>query len=59
MSEQTTDEMQPPDPPAFQLTARVLQLQDDRATPIEADQVEGVLAEVDTDRGDRGWCRIA
>jgi hypothetical protein len=44
--------------PSLDLTARELQLQNNRAARIEADQVEGVLTEVDADSGDRGGCAI-
>jgi len=41
--------------PARELAARRLLLQNDGPTLIEADQMEGVLANVDADRGDSGW----
>jgi hypothetical protein len=44
--------------PLLDLAARELQLRNDRAAPIEANQVEGVLAEVDANRSDRGRCGI-
>jgi hypothetical protein len=36
----------------FQLAARPLLAQDDRATPIESRDVKRVLADIDTDHGD-------
>jgi hypothetical protein len=38
--------------PFLNLAARPLLAQDDRTSPIEADDVERVLADVDTDHGD-------
>jgi hypothetical protein len=43
--------------PALKLSARALQLQNDRPALIKADKMKAVLAEVDTDRGHGGvWC---
>ena len=42
--------------PALELRPRDLQLQDNRPALVEADQVERVLANIDADRGDGGWC---
>ena len=39
--------------PTFELAARELDPEDDRAALIEADQVEGGLADIDADRGNR------
>jgi hypothetical protein len=39
---------------AFELSARDLQLQNDRPALIEADKMEAVLADVDADRADGG-----
>jgi hypothetical protein len=36
------------------LSARALQLQNDRPALIEADKMEGILAKIDADRGDGG-----
>jgi hypothetical protein len=36
------------------LSARALQLQNDRSALIEADEMETILAEVDADRADGG-----
>src|SRR6266545_2817267 len=43
---------------AFELTTRYLLLQDDYTPLIEANEVEGVLAEVDPDRGDDSSCLL-
>jgi hypothetical protein len=40
--------------PALKLSARALQLQNDRPALIEADKMEAILAEVDADRADGG-----
>jgi len=40
--------------PALKLSARALQLQNDRPALIEADKMEAILAEVDTDCADGG-----
>ena len=40
--------------PALKLSARALQLQNDRSALIEADEMETILAEVDADRADGG-----
>jgi hypothetical protein len=43
--------------PALKLSARALQLQNDRPALIEADKMEAILAEVDADRANGGgWC---
>src|SRR5262249_17423834 len=42
--------------PALELSARALQLQNDRSALIEADKVEAILAEVDADRAHGGGC---
>ena len=39
--------------PAYELTARDLGAQHDRAALVEADKVERVLADIDADRGNR------
>jgi hypothetical protein len=40
----------------FNLAARPLLAQDDRSAPVEADDVERVLPDVDANRGDnRSW----
>jgi hypothetical protein len=41
--------------PPLELRPRDLQLQYNRPALVEADQVEGVLADIDADRGDGGW----
>src|SRR5947199_7093225 len=41
---------------AFELSARDLLLQKDRPALIEADKMEAILADVDADRADGGWC---
>jgi hypothetical protein len=38
--------------PALKLSARALQLQNDRPALIEADKMEAILAEIDADRAD-------
>jgi len=38
--------------PALELSARALQLQNDRPALIEADKMEAILAEIDADRAD-------
>jgi hypothetical protein len=46
-----------PREPALELSARALQLQNDRSALIEPDKMEAILAEVDADRADSGeWC---
>jgi hypothetical protein len=40
--------------PALKLSARALQLQNDRPALIEADKMEAILAEIDADRADGG-----
>jgi hypothetical protein len=42
--------------PALKLSARDLLLQNDRPALIEADKMEAILADVDADRADGGWC---
>jgi hypothetical protein len=43
--------------PTLKLSARALQLQNDRPALIEADKMETILAEIDADRADGGgWC---
>jgi hypothetical protein len=42
--------------PALKLSARALQLQNDRPALIEADKMEAILAEIDADRADCSWC---
>jgi hypothetical protein len=43
--------------PALKLSAGALQLQNDCPALIEADEMEAILTEVDTDRADGGgWC---
>jgi hypothetical protein len=44
--------------PGFELAPGELQAQDDAATPVEPDEVEGVLADVDAEDGD-GVCGLA
>src|SRR5262249_36875934 len=45
--------------PAPKLSARALQLQNDRPALIEADKMETILAEIDADRADgSGWCEF-
>jgi hypothetical protein len=45
--------------PALKLSARALQLQNDRPALIEADKMETILAEIDADRADgSGLCEF-
>src|SRR5262249_337908 len=46
------------DPP-LELTARDLQLEGDRTAPVEADEVEGILAKINADRRDVARQRFA
>jgi hypothetical protein len=42
----------------LKLSARALQLQNDRPALIEADKMETILADIDADRADGGWCEF-
>jgi hypothetical protein len=43
--------------PALKLSARALELENDRPALIEADKMEAILPEIDADRADGGgWC---